>query len=267
MSRDQYDRINAVNFSTLKEMLRSPAHYRAAVDEPEKDDPTRYAVGTLCHAMVLEKKNLLDLYAVKPEGMRFSTKEGKAWKAEQTLPIITQEQAEGVPRMAAQVCRDTEARKLIAGCRHREHIIEWEYEGVSLKCLLDMWGETMSGAAVGDYKTTQDCRELPFAKKADLLDYDMQIVMYSLALQSKGYEQIYGFWIAQETSRPFVSQVWHPCADMLVRGRRKFDYCIALLKQCQASNFWPGYGEGIKLLKSPKWQKEIAWGTPTEEAA
>lgn len=267
MSRDQYDRINAVNFSTLKEVLRSPAHYRAAVDEPEKDDPARYAVGTLCHAMVLEKKDLRDLYAVKPAGMRFSTKEGKAWKAEQTLPIITQEQAEGVPRMALQVCRDPDARKLIAGCKHREYVIEWEYEGVSLKCLLDMWGETVKGAAVGDYKTGQDCREVPFAKVVDQRDYDMQIVMYSMALQSQGHEEIYPFWIAQENSKPYLSQVWHPHPEFLARGRRKFEYCIGLLKQCQAANIWPGYGSGIKALPPAKWLKEIQWGTPIEEAA
>lgn len=273
ITREQYNRIEAVNFSTLKYILRSPEHYLAAVAEPEKDDPARFAVGNLSHAMVLEGKDLRDLYAVKPEtgadGKRFtfSTKEGKAWRAAQTKPIITQEEAEGIPRMAKRIVDDPDAADLIKGCRHREQCIEFQFEGVDFKCLLDMWGETENGAALGDYKTTPDCRQDPFSRKVDLLDYDMQLALYIKALEACGYADVYPFWIAQEKRRPFTVQTWKPPSDTLARGLEKLRYCCKLLKQCKETNKWPGYGGGIQILKSPGWLKPIEWGKHMEEEA
>lgn len=268
IARDAYNRIEAVNFSTLKYMLRSPEHYRAAVDEPEPDDPARFAVGNLCHAMVLENKDLTDLYAVKPQGMRFSTKEGKEWKRQQTKPIITQEEAEGVPRMARRVISDEETKDLIAGCRHREQCIEFSFQGVDFKVLMDMWGELEHhGAALGDYKTLVDCRQDAFAKVVDLRDYDLQMALYREGLLACGYADVYPFWIAQEKRKPYTAQTYKVPDHWMSRGLDKLQYCIALLKQCKRTGQWPGYGKGIELLKQPTRLKPIEWGKHIEEAA
>jgi hypothetical protein len=268
ITREQYTRIDAVNFSSLKYMLRSPEHYLAATQEPEPDDPARFAVGNLCHAMVLENKDLTDLYAIKEKGMRFSTKEGKAWKAAQNKPIITQEEAEGVPRMAQRVINDEQTRDLIAGCHHREQCVEFSFQGVEFKCLLDMWGEAESQEAVlGDYKTLVDCRQDAFSKVVDLRDYDMQMALYKQALLACGYADVYAFWIAQEKRRPYTAQTYKVPEEWMKRGLEKLQYCIALLKQCKKTGVWPGYGKGIQLLKQPSWLKPIEWGQHIEEAA
>lgn len=275
ITREQYNRIEAVNFSLLKHMLVSPEKYLDEVNRAkevaqglETDDPTRFAVGNLAHAMVLEGKDMLDLYAIKPKDMRFSTTVGKDWKRAQTKPILTQDEAEGIPKMASKIANDEMVSHLIRECKFREQCIEFTFDGVEFKALLDMWGELEGGgAALGDYKTTPDCRQEAFAKKVDLLDYDMQIVLYSEGLKACGYTDVYSFWIAQEKRRPFTLQTWKPPGDTLARGMDKLLYCTKLLKQCKAKNEWPGYGGGIQILKPPGWLKPIEWGKHIEEAA
>jgi len=274
MNREQYSRIEAVNFSTLKYMLRSPAHYIAAVNDPEPDDPSRYAVGTLAHALILEGKDISHFYAVKPSGMNFATKEGKEWRKAQTLPIIKEEDVKKTERMAERISRDVDAVALIRGCRNRERCIQCNIDGIDFKMLLDMDGvgqwkegqEMVKGAILGDLKTLEDCRPHSFAKKVDQLDYDMQLVIYSRGLQSEGHENIYPFWIAEENKAPHEVQVYKPTDDMLRRGREKLDYCIAMLKQYRGKppSEWPGYGGGIKPLAPAKYLKEIAWGSEDE---
>lgn len=241
MSRAEYTALPGCNFSTLKHLLRSPAHYQESLKEKEEDD-LKYAVGTLAHAMVLEGKNMLDLYAIKPEGMSFATKEGKAWKAEQTKPILEADAAK-VPLMAEAIAKHPLARAVLARCQEREAPAQADIDGVLCKGLFDAFGRDSSGTGViPDFKTTTDARKFKFRRKAEFdLDYDLQSALYKqLALNARDME-CETVWIVQETSAPFAVMIYQPGPDLIASGNDKLAKVLTLWKECEASGIWPAY--------------------------
>jgi exodeoxyribonuclease VIII len=243
MTRDAYTALPGVNFSKLKNILRSPAHFIAGRDEqPTEEDELRFAVGSLCHAMVLEGKNLLDLYAIKPKGMSFATKEGKAWKAAQTKPILENESAAKIPLMSEAVLAHPLAKFIIESCPDRELVLQAQISHTLCKGMLDALGKDRRGTPViPDYKTTADGRPDKFKWKIRDFHYDMQAEMYkTLARECRDIEAV-SLWIVQETTAPYVVEVYSPSADTIAQGQEKLTRALDTYHRCLTSGVWHGY--------------------------
>src|SRR5690606_40852932 len=77
LSRLEYDAMrDRLNWSRLKHIGRSPAHFRHALDAEDKDTPAR-AFGRLAHLAVLEPERVTESVAVWTGGRRA----GKEWEA------------------------------------------------------------------------------------------------------------------------------------------------------------------------------------------
>lgn len=231
MTRSEYLAMPALNFSSARHLLRSPAHYKAALEEPE--DELKYVVGKLAHAMVLEQKDLRDLYAIKPRGLNLATKEGKAWKAEQTLPILKEEDANRVPRMAEAIANHDEAAKALRNSPQREVILQGGYYGVPIKGIVDAMG-----CNVIEVKTCMDSSDDAFAFHVNDLDYDAQAVWY-MELSKKRVA-----WIAVENHAPYTVNFIYPSALMEASGRDKMDMMIRKYNICARSGDWSAYACG-----------------------
>ena len=76
-SRVIYDSMQALNFSGCKELLKSPAHYQAYLNNP-REETKALKVGKYVHALVLEPDAAVTGFAILPEGIDRRTKDGKA---------------------------------------------------------------------------------------------------------------------------------------------------------------------------------------------
>ena len=63
LTRAQYDALVAVNWSSLKHLGRSPAHYQAALKQTFADTDT-LRIGRAFHVAALEPQRAESLYAV-----------------------------------------------------------------------------------------------------------------------------------------------------------------------------------------------------------
>lgn len=259
MTREEYRAHPALNFSLAKHLLKSPAHFRAATDE-KREETDAMRVGTLAHSMILEGKSLLDLYAIKPEGMSFATKEGKAWRDAQTLPILKEEDANGIPRMAEAIAANKDAALILAGCQTRELPIIQTIDGVECKALIDACGPHANGWGIGDFKTSADVSPRKFAATIFDMDYDMQAAWYSdLFALSRGLESPpWWFWIATEKKPPFLNAVYVPTDEVMASGREKMARALAIFKECTASGEWPLPLRGIHRIELPAWARKGA---------
>jgi len=256
MTRKEYCQHPALNFSLAKHLLKSPAHFKAAQDE-DREETEAMRIGTLAHSMVLEGKNLLDLYAIKTHGMSFASKEGKHWRDKQTLPILTQEDAEGIPRIAAAIADNPDARRILAGCKERETPIIATMHGVLCKALIDLHDPASGKWTVGDFKTAQDASPREFAKNAYKMDYDMQAAWYSdvVAIYYGIENPPWWFWIVAEKKPPFVNSVYVPSDEFMQSGRNKVERALTIYKECLASGEWPMPLSGIQQIELPAWAK------------
>jgi hypothetical protein len=254
MTVEEYRAHPALNFSLAKHLLDSPAHFKAAQDEDQETTEAMH-VGTLAHAMVLEGKDLRDLYAIKPAGMSFASKEGKAWRDAQTLPILKEDDANSIPRMADAITKNPDAARILKACQHRETPLFATLQGVDCKCLLDLHGEHGDEIAVLDFKSAQSAMPRQFAAAIVDRHYDLQMEWYCQILAMvKGVEtRPWWGWIACENKAPFFNVVYQPSDEMIASGQAKLDRVLTLYKECTASGKWPFAITGIQTIELPRW--------------
>ena len=93
IGRAEYDKLDAVNWSTLKHLMRSPAHYRAAMLGKSEDTPA-LKMGRAIHLAAFEPERWKSDVAIWDGGRRF----GKEWDTFQAdhrgLELLKTDEAE-----------------------------------------------------------------------------------------------------------------------------------------------------------------------------
>ena len=142
MPAAQYHAVDALSKSMMSKILKSPAHYRAALDEHQ--EPTKsMQMGTAIHTAVLEPQLYSQVVAVVPPDIDGRTKEGKQWK-EQHKSRIHLTHAEDID---VQGVANSVRRHPFWDIIHLSHKIEAsvfaqdEQTGLALKARPDLWIE------------------------------------------------------------------------------------------------------------------------------
>ena len=138
LSFADYQALEAVNWSNLKEISHSPAHYQTHLLEPRKQTE-EMLTGSALHCLVLEgEASYLARYAAAPKCNR-RTNEGKAtWAAfiesNPDKEILTPEQDALARDMAASILSHPTAARLLALCPEREVTLQWEDPATGVLC-------------------------------------------------------------------------------------------------------------------------------------
>jgi PDDEXK-like domain of unknown function (DUF3799) len=258
MTREQYRMLEGVHFSTAKIFIdATPAHYWQAVQDERNgtgNDEEKYAVGTLCHAMVLEGKDLAGTFAIKPKGMSFATTKGKAWRDAQTLPIIKEEDINKVPHMAEAIATHPIASQIVRSCPQREWAIFAELGGLRCKALLDAVGNDEVGIrGFLEIKTTNDASPRAFARQIYNLHYDMQSAFYTYLLSMAETLEAMPWmaWIAVESAPPWAVACYQPSEAMMQSGVLKVTEFLEGVNTCMQLDRWPAYANEILELDPP----------------
>ena len=256
MTTAEYRQHSACNFSSLKALLTSPAHYQAAINH-KMEETAAMLLGTLTHAVALEDKEIDAVCTVKPEGLNLATKEGKEWKAkasEHGLPIISTDDAIHIVNMAQSIRQNPHAAQILAQSPERETPLFSHIQGVPCKCLIDAHGTDGVAWWIADLKTTDDASPEAFARKVANYHYDLQAELYSAILSR--HHQIesrpYWLWIAVEKTAPYTCAVYN-ANEWRESGDAKLDQVLQSWKECTASGEWPQPWQGINQLPKPKW--------------
>lgn len=251
MSVEEYRKYPALNFSLAKHLLDSPAHFKVAQDE-EFEPTEAMMLGTITHALVLEGRDTLSDYVLKPDGMSFATKDGKAWKEAQTKPIIAEKKALKIPYAAKAISENSYAKKLLELCPNRETYFIVEYRGVKIKALIDCHGDGI----ISDFKTAADAGENAFGNAIFDRHYDMQAVWYQTVIALvKGLESPPAwYWLACELSEPFRNEIYLQSERNYANGLAKMDYCIDQYKKCIDANEWKLPANPPREIETKPWQ-------------
>lgn len=249
MTRAEYLAIDALNYSNGKLLLKSPAAFKQALEEPE--DPLRHVVGKATHGFLLEEKDPRSHFAIKPEGMSFATTEGKKWRAAQTLPILKEQEANAVLGMTEAVLNHREASRALHLCKNREVVMQGEYKGVAIKGILDAVGRN-----VIEIKTCIDASDETFGLTRAVnkpFHYDLQVV-WEMELS-----KLQVAWILVENTPPHTVNFVYPGYDIIASGQQKMDIIIHKYKMCTESGDWSAYACGdfmkeLHEINGPKWR-------------
>lgn len=248
MDYSQYDSIDAVNWSTLKEMVRSPAAYRYVLDHPREDNP-RFALGRAVHAAVLEPHVFASEYVIY-DGRRA----GKDWERfraqHEDRTILTIPEYETARAAAAAVAAHPEVQRLFTGL-HCEVPLVWTDPDTGILCKGRMDGA--GPEVVLDLKTTKDASARAFGLDAARYQYHGQLAWYAAGLRAAyGWGPI-PYLIAVEVSPPYLVAVYRVPDDVLYQGELLYRSYLSRLAECRKRGRWPGLPAGVQDLEFPAW--------------
>lgn len=262
MSR--YEDIDALNWSRLKMMRKSPKHFRYALDHGEPDKDT-YRFGRLEHCLVYEPEEFLKRYLIQPRfhgGMKDDTallkgydggREAKAefdrLAAKTGLEVIELEAVENARRMAEAVRSDPVAGPILDGA-YVEQTMTWTDPFSGRKCKGRM--DQVNGR-LGDMKRCSDLAR--FENSVERYGYLGQLAWYSDGLAANGIlVDDLPVLIAVEPVEPYDVRVLEVSEDDLDAGRMLYRGLLERLAGCEASNEWPGISGGkMERLRRPAW--------------
>jgi hypothetical protein len=256
ISAEIYHASDAVSNSRLKWIAhpKTPAHYKAKwIDKlipDEESDALR--IGSLTHRSILEPETMEGSFHVRPEGLTFSTKEGKAWRdSHQDRPILSAEESIAIRSMRESVWAHPVASRILkhSDCERSAFA---EDKGLLLKSRFDALPRGVE--FIADLKT---------CIAADLDSVQKTISQYGLFRQAAFYlklAELLGMdrsdfvFIFVEKTPPYAVAVYQLDEIALNAGRMVVEADLQRLRLCMERNEWPGYSNEVEQAGLPEWQ-------------
>lgn len=255
LSFEQYREASGVSASMLKVLRqRSPMHLRYAMQHPEPPtDAQRF--GALVHSAILTPD--LSRYHVKPEGLDFRTKDGKAWRDErQDLPIVTHDEHASIVAMRDAVHAHPIAKLLLNSGEPERSVFVRDSQGTMRKLRPDIIPN--SGNILPDLKTCESAHPDMFAKAIANYEYFAQAGYYLEGMELAGRSfEVFAF-IAVEKSPPYACAVYTLDSYAAEFGRKMCSRDLMVYRQCEAENRWPAYGNEPTPIALPPYMQKVA---------
>lgn len=235
----EYAAVDALNFSQLKPMMRSPLAYKYALDHPQEETPALF-LGTLTHRLILEP-NLVGEFAVWGELPDQKVRRGKVWDEFLAVfdgkEVITVGERDDMVGMAAAVRKFPSARKYLADSGPTEISMFWEENGRRFKGRIDKLIKRTH--TMVNLKTARTCQPYKFGAQAFTLGYYMHEALYW-----SGYKILTGTApkqkiIAVESKAPHEAAVYRITPDVRTQGLEDLHELLERLAFCEKSNTWP----------------------------
>jgi exodeoxyribonuclease VIII len=251
----------ALSKHALDALHRSPMEYRLQQDGLlTVEQSPAMLFGSLLHGLVLEdRQDWITPPATYPsekgeKPWTMAANYCKAWRDEQTMPIVSREDEGVLLGVAESVRKDPLASQLLTG-GHAEVSMFAEYDGRPCKGRAD-YLNTHCGYFV-DLKTTTDASTAAFSREIVNRRYEVQFALYWKLLAVLGYKILDTYFIAVEKTEPYRVNVRKLKSSALEVGQQELDADLELLETCERTNTWPGLsgkGPGIAEIDIPLWK-------------
>lgn len=249
LARLQYESIVALNYSGMKEILRSPAHYQTMLNK-ERSESKALRIGKMVHESILQPE-IFELYKPEPQVDR-RTKEGKEtiefFKAslKDGDRICSADEYDFVLSVADSVTIALEKKGIKFKETESVQQATCGVTGVNLKCCLDSIGEDN---VIYDIKTTDDGSPQAFYRTALNYKYYIQSYLY------KAISNLNKFvFVVVEKEPPFAVSFYELGPEFDEKAKQEVDKALLIYSECMKTNKWPGYTEDIVKLDLPKKQ-------------
>ena len=256
MSFAEYLASPAMSNSGLKLHRKSAAHWMAGRDPAEKPSDSLRR-GTLLHTMALEIEHLGARYIVKPEGMNFATKEGKAWRdaVPSGVEIVNADEYRAATRQSTNLRALPEVGALLSN-GHAEVSFFWidDATGIPCKGRADWVYRSPAGVVLLDLKTCEDASPEGFSRACARYGYHMQAAWYSDGWRAATGENVLGFVFgAVESGWPHIASAYMLSDEDTEKGRAECRRLLAQHAECLRTDTWPGYVSTVTTITLPAW--------------
>lgn len=288
-----------IHFSALKQIERSPAHFRAGIVEPSAGSP-EMDFGSLVHALVLGGEVIV--YDGKRSGGAWAAfkalvdgapffvfdgpHRGKAWeraKEEAAGRVIASsgdveaaEKGRAIQKArrergaydapivtTAEMRRAERAAASVHACDDAVALLRGAHE---VRLEWEVMGLACAGTLdvlgagyVTDLKTSVSSEPGWFTKQADRLAYHAQLSWYAYGARAAGFEVRECYAVAVETRPPFAVTPMRMTPATLRDGEKRWHLWLERLASCLETDEWPAYVQTVVDLEVTE-AVELIWG-------
>lgn len=248
-SAEAYHANEAIGSTDIRDFLRSPRLFKDRQDGIQRKETPALLFGTASHMALLEPIRFARSAAFKPKGMKFSTKEGIAWRdaheAEGRI-IVEHDDAEALQMMHLRM--PAEVREIFARCRP-EVTVRGPMDGLICQIRVDMLD--LDGGRFFDLKTIDRIEDIE--KSVYKYGYHIQERWYSRLLKAETGRRLAGRFVFVEKKAPFRWRIVELDADFVLIGDRAVIDAIDGIAARIKSGCWDDPGSLHEMVSPPEW--------------
>jgi hypothetical protein len=232
-----YRAMEGISKSALDDFAICPAYYHAKRTSLIADKPTAaMQYGTLLHSLVLDGR--ADFH-IKPDGMTFASKDGKAWRENHLdKPIVSQTEADELMATSSAILKHPHAAPLFGSGKSEVSLFGVHREtGLPIKGRADWLGNNH----IVDIKTTADASNRGLSQSINSFRYHVQAAMYLTLAQQNGLDVDSFIFVAIERGEFPLINVRKLSPEAVERGQQILDKQLLDLSNCIKSQVWPDY--------------------------
>lgn len=263
---ETYGAWDALNFSTMNELRRTPAHCYHTLHSGGRESTAALERGHLFHMAALEPERYKAEVVVPPKfDKRYKEQKAKwaEWQAahpESEWTYAKVEEDAEAKLMAASVLEHETAGLFFSGDGYNELAIVWDDKehGIRCKALIDRVSAINEWPIAGDLKSSRDASRQPFEKSCAKYGYHVQAAHYLAGLEALSpipagapFRRFIHFVV--ESAPPYLTAVYELDDAALDEGRLRRDRYMRKWAECTNSGIWPGYPAGIEYISLPAW--------------
>ena len=266
MTNEEYHGHAAVSKSDLDAANKSGRHLFDKKNGPPRPSTAAFDLGTALHAFALPGESLDSVAVRMPEGLKKTTKEGKAFVAEHADKIILNS-ADGyaLDQMMLSLREHPVSSALVKGelpgKSEQSFFCKDDETGLELKCRPDFM--LNDGSMIIDLKTTLDASPKGFQRSMVNYRYYVQAAWYlDVVEKATGRRPDAFLFVAVEKNRPYNTAVY--CADeqMIQVGREHARRDLEKIAKWESTGIYEGYSDRAEMISLPKWMLPKEDGTP-----
>jgi len=252
MTFDTYLGLDAWGSSSLRAMRKGPpARVIWEKGAPSFDTSARL-LGSAVHCGLLTPHLFADTYVGKPEGMRFSTKEGKAWRdAHSSRKILSFDDFARVGSIVDALRAKESVAKSLDGAAC-EHSIVWNCPASGELCKgRPDWIDESRDGAIYDLKVTRHGGTRFMAIRAYSEGWMHQLAHYRTGAIVSGAEVSRGRLVVVEPEPPhfvWTLEVKQDALDLLELENLE---TLKRMRDCRVAGAWPGTPDEWTKIEPP----------------
>lgn len=239
-----YFKVDALSNSGIKEIIKSPQHFKVWTETPKKTtDAMR--IGTALHSYVLDEKRNFPIFSGETKTLK--SKAGDAFLAYHPDGLTMDEWIQ-VRAMGEAILAEKKLAALISGSKREFEIYGQEMVKILREDGSEDWVKTpvkakidaMTSTAILDIKTTSECALL-FPYQLRKYNYDVQSHWYPWMAETFHDGTPRDFYFIVVESMPPYGVLMFKAVDARASGKLKSEKGMSLYAQSRASNRWPSY--------------------------
>lgn len=262
----EYLEIPGVSITRLKEIDRSPMHYRHRLAHPKQSKPLTF--GRAAHVAVLEPGRFDRDHAVwrrRTDSGNLAPRNGKHFEAFKAgvghREIITEDEHNAALALQQAVRANPDVEPFLAS-GDPEVVLRWQISGIDCRGRADWMTRVDGRLCLVGLKSARDCRPRVFGRQAGQLGYHLQWAFYRDAVRTITGEDPRMIEIVAESEAPHASVVFEVPDEVMQRGFDEYMRLLERLAECERNNYWPGPAPGIQAVELPSWvygEEEIVY--------